>query len=66
MICWQIILKYQCRHRRPHSQPYLPYQEQVETWCQQGIQATTIHAALQRQHGFKGSYEAVAAICKKD
>jgi hypothetical protein len=29
-----------------------PYQEQVETWCQQGIQATTIHAALQRQCGY--------------
>lgn len=43
----------------------LPYQEQVESWCQQGIQATTIHAALQRQHGFKGSYEAVARFVKK-
>ena len=42
-----------------------PYQEQVESWCQQGIQATTIHAALQRQHGFKGSYEAVARFVKK-
>src|SRR3990167_9982651 len=43
----------------------LPYQEQVESWCQQGIQATTIHAALQRQCGFKGSYEAVARFVKK-
>lgn len=43
----------------------LPYQEQVESWCQQGIQATTIHATLQRQHGFKGSYESVVRFVRK-
>lgn len=43
----------------------LPYQDQVESWCQQGIQATTIHATLQRQYGFKGSYESVARFAKK-
>lgn len=43
----------------------LPYQQEVEAWCQQGIQATTIHAALQRQHGFKGSYESVVRFVRK-
>jgi transposase len=43
----------------------LPYKELVETWCQQGIQATTIHAALQRQHGFSGSYESVVRFVRK-
>src|SRR5579862_575625 len=43
----------------------LPYQEQIESWCQQGIQATTMHAALQRQYGFKGSYESVVRFVKK-
>lgn len=42
-----------------------PYQQEIEAWCHQGIQATTIHAALQRQHGFKGSYETVARFVKK-
>jgi transposase len=43
----------------------LPYKQQVESWCEQGIQATTIHAALQRQYGFEGSYETVARFVKK-
>lgn len=43
----------------------LPYQSEVEMWCEQGIQATTIYAALQRQHEFKGSYESVARFVKK-
>ena len=37
----------------------LPYQEQIEQWVKQGIQASTIHAALQRQHGFIGSYNVI-------
>jgi hypothetical protein len=37
----------------------LPYKDQVEEWCRQGIQGSTIHAALQRQHGFTGSYDSV-------
>lgn len=28
-------------------------------WWRQGIQGTTIHAALVRQHGFRGSYSSV-------
>jgi transposase len=43
----------------------LPYKKRVEEWCQQGIQATTIHAALQRQHGFSGSYDSVQRFVKK-
>jgi transposase len=42
-----------------------PYREQVEAWYQQGIQATTIHAALQRQYGFEGSYESVLRFVRK-
>lgn len=36
-----------------------PYREQVRTWWEAGIQGTTIHQALVRQYGFKGSYSAV-------
>ncbi len=43
----------------------LPYQQQVETWFKQGIQAKTIHAALKREYGFEGSYESVARFVKK-
>jgi len=42
----------------------LPYKEQVEIWLSQGIQATTIHAALKRQYGFTGSYDAVQRFIK--
>ena len=41
------------------------YQQQIADWCQQGIQASTMHAALQRQYGFTGSYECGTAVCKK-
>jgi len=43
----------------------LPYKEQVEVWCKKGIQASTIHAALQRQYEFKGSYDSVQRFVKK-
>lgn len=43
----------------------LPYKKRVEEWCQQGIQASTIHAALQREHGFSGSYDSVQRFVKK-
>lgn len=42
-----------------------PYREQVEAWCQQGIQGSTIHATLKRQYGFNGSYRAVARLVSK-
>lgn len=47
------------------SQLILPHQSQVETWHRQGIQVSTIHAALQREHGFTGSYNAVQRYIKK-
>lgn len=50
----------------PKSQSLvLPYQKQVEEWSQQGIQASTIHATLQRQYGYSGSYESVQRFVKK-
>ncbi len=42
----------------------LPYRDQIEAWVKQGIQASTIHAALQRQHGFTGSYNAIQRFVK--
>jgi transposase len=36
-----------------------PYREQITRWWRQGIQGTTIHAALVRNHGFQGSYSSV-------
>lgn len=36
-----------------------PFREQVEQWIGEGVQGTTIHAALRRKHGFTGSYSAV-------
>jgi len=38
------------------------YKEQIEAWVKQGIQASTIHAALQREYAFTGSYSAVQRL----
>ena len=56
----QTMAKFFHRLQRPSKtqSSVLPYQQKVETWVNQGIQASTIHAALQRQHGFTGSYDA--------
>ena len=43
----------------------LPYSKKIEEWCQQGIQGTTMYAALKRQHGFEGSYDSVQRFVKK-
>jgi transposase len=37
----------------------LPYRDDVKSWAEQGIYATTIHEALIRKHGFSGSYSSV-------
>ena len=37
----------------------LPFKREVRQWHGQGIQATTIHQALVRKHGFTGSYSSV-------
>ena len=36
-----------------------PYRSLVEQWCSEGIDGTTIHAALKRRHGYTGSYSSV-------
>jgi transposase len=36
-----------------------PFRAQVEAWHAAGVQGTTIHQALVRNHGFTGSYSAV-------
>lgn len=36
-----------------------PYRESITQWIDDGLQGTTIHAALCRNHGYTGSYSAV-------
>jgi transposase len=36
-----------------------PYREEVLNWWQDGIQGTTIHAALIRKYNFQGSYSSI-------
>ena len=36
-----------------------PWRDQISQWYGQGIQGTTIHAALMRNHGYTGSYSSV-------
>lgn len=43
----------------------LPYQDKIKQWHQQGVQATTIYAALQREYAFTGSYDSVQRYVKK-
>ena len=51
----------------PHPQAslILPYQEQVKSWWEQGIQGTTIHQALVRKYGFAASYSSVRRYLQK-
>jgi len=43
-----------------HAQSSLePYRDRVEQWWSEGIDGTTIHAALKRRHGYTGSYSSV-------
>lgn len=39
-----------------------PYRAQIQQWFEQGIQGTTIHAALKRNHGYSGSYSSVRRL----
>ena len=39
-----------------------PFREQVTAWHDAGVQGTTIHSALAREHGFTGSYSAVRRL----
>jgi len=36
-----------------------PYRARIQAWVAEGIDGTTIHRALVRNHGFTGSYSAV-------
>ena len=36
-----------------------PHRKEVTQWFQEGIDGTTIYAALKRKHGFQGSYSSV-------
>jgi transposase len=51
----------QPKHERAQAQSSLqPFSEVVERWWSEGINGTTIYAALKRQHGFTGSYSSVS------
>ena len=41
------------------SSTVAPYRAQIQAWVGEGIDGTTIHRALVRNHGFTGSYSAV-------
>lgn len=36
-----------------------PWREQITRWVEAGVQGTTIHTTLKRNHGYTGSYSAV-------
>lgn len=42
----------------------IPYKAKIEEWVKQGIQASTIHSTLQRQHGFVGGYSIIQRLVK--
>ena len=41
------------------------HEEQIARWAAAGIQGTTIHATLVRNHGFTGSYSAVKRVLRR-
>ena len=42
-----------------------PWRAQIVAWREEGIQGTTIHAALVRRYGYTGSYSAVHRFLKQ-
>ncbi|MFP4897145.1 hypothetical protein [Paraburkholderia sp. EG304] len=42
-----------------------PFREQVRNWAAAGVQGTTIHAALQRNHGYTGGYDSVKRMLRR-
>lgn len=44
--------------------PVRLYEDEIREWTVQGIQASTIHQALQRKHGFKGAYNCVQRLVR--
>lgn len=61
----ELLTCFKSRKSVPQSSLTTPYKDQIEEWVKQGIQASTIHAALQRQYGFSGSYNAVQRLVKR-
>jgi len=43
-----------------------PFREQLLAWDAQGIQATTVHRALVRNHGYTGSVYALYRFLKRE
>lgn len=44
--------------------PVRRYETEIRQWTEQGIQASTIHQALQRKYGFSGAYNCVQRLVK--
>ncbi len=49
----------------PQASLVIPYQAQVKSWWEEGIQGTTIYQALVRKYGFDGSYSSVRRHLQK-
>jgi transposase len=49
----------QARRARSTISTVEPYRAQVERWVAEGVGGIAIHAALCREHGYRGSYSAV-------
>jgi hypothetical protein len=49
----------QARRARSTLSTVEPYRAQVERWAAEGVGGIAIHAALCRDHGYRGSYSAV-------
>lgn len=63
--CDSTLAKFFNKARRTNKgQLLLPHEKQIEDWSRQGVQASTIYAVLQRQHGFCGSYNTVQRFIK--
>ena len=57
----QLALLFETTRVSKESQQSLtkPYEDKIKQWVEDGIQATTIHQALETQFGFAGSYSSV-------
>lgn len=42
-----------------------PFQDQIRSWQEKGVQASTIHQALIRDHNFQGSYSSVLRLVQQ-
>ena len=45
--------------------PVRCHEDEIRQWTEQGIQASTMHQALQRKYGFTGAYNCVQRLAKK-